>query len=284
MVARGHVVETSDGQRLGETARSAGARLREVGAANHTTRDDYARALCEHTGAVLWVDAGSGAPALREVAEVAHARGVSVIAIVEAATLGDVMSDDLAVPNVATLLADGAEVVVFPGDRFVGGPSVGGVVGRRRELDRLHSHSLRIALQADTSGLAGLQATLALSRDRVVAHQSLPVLRLLHTPLENLRLRAEHLVEQIRGSEQIESVVCVERTGTVFSHWTLPTWCVVLRPAEGDATRFAARLRDASPSLAVRVEGEQIVVDLRSVLPRQDQPIVTAITSDRHPI
>jgi L-seryl-tRNA(Ser) seleniumtransferase len=284
VIARGHVIETSDGQRLGETARSAGARLREIGAANRTTRDDYARALCEHTGAVLWVDVGRGAPSLREVAEVAHARGVRVVAIVEAATLGDVISTDLAVPSVATLLADGADVVVFPGDRFIGGPSVGFVVGRRRELDRLQSHSLRIALRADASALAGLQATLALSRDSVVAQQSIPVLRLLHTPLENLRLRAEHLVEQIRGSEQIESVVCIERTGAVFSRWTLPTWCVVLRPAEGDATRFASRLRDASPSLAVRVEGEQIVIDLRSVLPRQDQTIVAALTSDHHRI
>jgi L-seryl-tRNA(Ser) seleniumtransferase len=133
-------------------------------------------------------------------------------------------------------------------------------------------------------GLAGLQATLTLSRDRGVARQSVPVLRLVHTPLENLRLRAEHLVEQIRGSKQIESVVCIERTGVVFSRWTLRTWCIVVRPAEGDATRFAARLREASPSLAVRIEGEQIVVDLRSVLPRQDQTIVTALTSDHNRI
>ncbi|MCA9161640.1 MAG: hypothetical protein KDA62_01625, partial [Planctomycetales bacterium] len=133
----------------------------------------------------------------------------------------------------------------------------------------------------DKLTLAALSSTLALYDEAATLDQRLPILSLLATPQDNLRLRAERLAPQLAATGEIASAEAISGSARVFetsqAGQSIPTWCIALQAKHGDASHLRARLRDAVPSILGRVEGDRVLLDLRTVFPRHDVEIVDAL-------
>jgi len=186
-------------------------------------------------------------------------------------------------PVAAESVKTGADVVLFSGDKLLGGPQCGIIVGRRTYIKRIAAHPMMQALRADKITLAALAATLRLYRDPQIAERDVPILSLLSTSVENLRNRAQRLAPQIASVKAIAAAEPVE--ATAFLHGgsvpaqQIPTWCIAVKPATGDLDALAEALRLGSPPVVGRVEEDRLLLDLRSVLPRQDIDLVEAVAA-----
>ena len=201
LVSRGELVEIGDGFRISEVLESSGARLVEVGATNRTHPADYERAIGPGTGLFLRVHQSNfrmvgfaGQPSLEEVADVAHRHGLAVVEDLGSGTIVAVEGE----PSVQDALRAGADLVCFSGDKLLGGPQAGVVVGRSDLVERLRRHPLQRALRVDKLSLAALEGTLSLYLDSS-ASTGLPVLRMMSEPVETVRSRAQRLSEQTGG-------------------------------------------------------------------------------------
>jgi L-seryl-tRNA(Ser) seleniumtransferase len=187
------------------------------------------------------------------------------------------------VPLVSKSLEQGADLVLFSGDKLLGGPQSGIVVGKRALIEQLARHPLARALQVDKLTLAGLAATLRLYRDPAMARRSIPLIQLLSTSAENLKCRAERLAPQLANLPALSGAEAVQETTSLGSDslplQSLPTWCIALTPAKWSVERLATRLRTGTPSVIGRVQKDRLLFDLRSVFPRQDQQLVTAVAA-----
>jgi L-seryl-tRNA(Ser) seleniumtransferase len=289
VVSRGHLIEMGSSYRLPEIITASGATIREIGTTNRTHAEDYARAIGEKTGAILLVHPGnfivSGCTAsvgLEELVRLSRTDRVPVIHTIGSGALIDVVESGVNVgPLLSTSVKQGADLVVASGDKLLGGPQCGIILGKRALIEQLAAHPLARALRVDKLVLAALVATLRLYRDPATARNSIPLLRLLNTPLENLKLRAERLAPQMAESAGIRSAGALERTtylgGASVPGEEVKTWCIALRPTELGVERLAARLRTGSPAVVARVETDAVLLDLRSVFPRQDEQLVAAV-------
>ncbi|GAB7037634.1 MULTISPECIES: L-seryl-tRNA(Sec) selenium transferase [Catenuloplanes] len=269
VVSRGEMVEIGDGFRLPDLLVSTGARLREVGTTNRTTVADYAGAIGPDTGFVLKVHPSNfvvqGFTSAVPVDDLSGL-GVPVVADIGSGLLAPHpgLPDE---PDAASTLAAGATLVTASGDKLLGGPQAGLLLGDATTVDRLRRHPLARALRVDKLTLAALEATL---RDPDV-----PVLAALRADPEALRVRAEALAEKLRadGVDAVptgtESVV---GGGGAPGH-TLPSWAVSLPEA------YARRLRLGDPAVLGRVERGRLLLDLRCVPGSRDAELHTACTS-----
>ncbi|HEX4128980.1 MAG TPA: hypothetical protein VHZ24_02975 [Pirellulales bacterium] len=288
VLARNQAFETRRGERLSDLIVQAGARLVEAGAVNSVSEKDYARAITDRTAAVLWAPpssyamsaAGRGAP-LAALVEAAQATSVPLVALLDLAALDLAAVSGIDVPSVGATLAAGADVVVVSGDGLLGGPRSGWIVGRGEPMAMIAADALAGVFPADAPTCAAWSATLRLFREPMTTAQAIPALRLLNTPIENLRLRAERLVDQLRGHSGVESVQPVATTAYLTAAQApghrLASWGVSIRPGRGTAATLATRLFKATPRVVCRTCDETLIFDLRGVLPRQDQPLLAAI-------
>jgi L-seryl-tRNA(Ser) seleniumtransferase len=294
LVARGQVGELSPGCRLADLVAASGAILREVGTTNRTRCDDFAAAFTPQTAAVLQVQrtdyeiVGSTEEVpLAELAMLARRQGVPLIDNNGAGSTVDVAPFGLArQATPAERVGAGADLVLFSGDKLLGGPQCGILVGRRTYLDRIAGHPLYRALRVDKLRLAALAATLRLLKELEIAERSVPVISLLATPLENLRQRAQRIAPQLEATGVVKANVVESRSsvlGTRLAGQTAPTICIALLPASGTAEQLAARLREASTPVLGRVDGERVLLDLRSVPPREDLLLVQAFEAMSQP-
>jgi L-seryl-tRNA(Ser) seleniumtransferase len=186
-------------------------------------------------------------------------------------------------PMAGKSIQTGADVVLFSGDKLLGGPQCGVIVGRRNLVQQIAGHPMARALRVDKLTLAALTATLRLYRDPETAERAVPLLNLLSTPLENLKNRAERLAPQIAALAVAEEAGAIEETsylggGSVPSQ-SLPTWCIAVKPARGSVANMARALRVGTPSVVGRVKQDQLLIDLRSVFPREDVDLVAAFAT-----
>jgi L-seryl-tRNA(Ser) seleniumtransferase len=289
IVSRGQLIEIGGSFRLPEVMATSGAVLREVGTTNKTRLDDYERAICDATAALLlvhpsnFVVAGfAESVAIADLVRLGRAKSLPVVhdigsgALIDFARFG--FADE---PVAATSVKQGANLVLFSGDKLLGGPQCGIAVGRRDLVDKLARHPFTRALRVDKLTLAALAATLRLYRNPEQAVQRIPLLQLLSAPLDNLRTRAERLAPQMAASSAIAAADAVDDItflgGGSVPTQQLATWCVGLTPAEMSVDRLAARLRTGQPSIVGRVREERLYLDLRSVFPRQDLELVAAV-------
>ena len=207
VVSRGELVEIGDGFRIPEVLERSGARLVEVGTTNRTRAVDYERAIGPETALLLRVHQSnfrvvgfSEQPRLKELAAIAHAHELPLVDDLGSGALAR-FGDE---PTPAESLRAGADLVCFSGDKLLGGPQAGVVVGRSDLVERLRRHPLQRALRADKLTLAALEGTLQLALDPVTRDQ-LPVLRMLHEPVETVRARAERLARLVGG--EVEETV-----------------------------------------------------------------------------
>ncbi len=288
IVSRGHLVEIGGSYRLPDVMEASGTVLREVGTTNKTRLSDYADAIGDQTAALLrvhpsnYVISGFTAqPTLNELVELGQKHGLPVIDDIGSGALIDFSRFGLNEPNTADSLAAGADVVLFSGDKLLGGPQCGIVLGRHDLIDKITKHPLTRALRVDKMTLAALAATLRLYRSPDTATEAVPLLQLLNTSTENLQNRAERLAIQLREVEGIASAEAVEDRsylgGGSVPTQELPTWCVALTSAQESVDQLARKLRTGKSAVFGRIQQDQLLLDLRAVFAHQDMEILEAV-------
>ena len=190
-------------------------------------------------------------------------------------------------PVVGQSIKDGADIVLFSGDKLIGGPQCGIVIGKKKYVDKILKNPLMRAMRVDKMTLAALAATLRLYRDEEVAKQQVPILRMLSMPAENLKLRATKLAQQISYLPLVGNCDVVEDQ-SMLGGGSLPTqkiatWCVAIEPASGSVNGLANLLRQATPSVIGRVQKDRLFLDMRTVQPAQDAELVSIFESLGNP-
>jgi len=259
VVSRGELVEIGDGFRIPDVLARSGARMVEVGTTNRTRAADYERAIGLETAALLRVHQSNfrivgfaGQPSVAELAEVARRAGLPLVDDLGSGSLLDAGDE----PTAASSLAAGADLVCFSGDKLLGGPQAGIVVGRADLVERLRRHPLQRALRADKLTLAALEGTLAVLADPERARREIPVLRMLDEPLEAVRARAERLAGLV-GGEVEETVARVG--GGALPLAELPSAACAIEEA------LAALLRLGEPAVVGIVRDGRLLLDTRTV-------------------
>jgi L-seryl-tRNA(Ser) seleniumtransferase len=278
VISRGQLVEIGGGFRVPDVMAQSGARLVEVGTTNRTRIADYERALTKDTALLMRAHYSNfrqigfiQETPLNEMAELAHQHGLHVVDDLGSGALLDTEKYGLEhEPTVQESLAAGCDLVCFSGDKLLGGPQAGIIVGKKSLVDELKRHPLARAIRADKLGLAGLSATLDHYR-RDEATEKIPVWWMIARSLDDLRTVAEGWQAQI-GGEIIESESAVG--GGSLPGATLPTLALALDVAH--PTEFAARLRAAEHPVIGRIADGRMVFDPRTVLRGQAQ-IVSAV-------
>jgi L-seryl-tRNA(Ser) seleniumtransferase len=288
IVSRGHLIEIGGSYRLPEVMSVSGARLREVGTTNKTRIGDYESAIGEETGVLMNVHRSNfqivgftEEASLAELARLGRKHRLPVIDDIGSGSLVDLNQYGIeGEPVAANSIKAGADVVLFSGDKLLGGPQCGVILGRRDLIAKIAQHPMSRALRVDKLTLAALAATLRLYRDDDNLEETIPFLTLLSAPIENLRNRAERLAPQIAALDLIETAEAVEETcylggGSVPSQ-SLPTWCISVAPAKGSVTSLARAVRMGTPGLVGRIKQDRLLIDLRTVFPREDVDVVGA--------
>jgi L-seryl-tRNA(Ser) seleniumtransferase len=265
--------------------RQSGALLVEVGTTNRTRIRDYEAALTERTALLLRVHSSNfkqigftEEAALSEMAALAHAHGLLAVDDVGSGALLDTALFGLDhEPTVQESLAADADVVAFSGDKLLGGPQAGILVGRRPIIERLKKHPLARAIRADKLCLAALYATLEAYRSGT-ALTEIPVWQMIARPLHELHAVAAHWHDSLADTVKAD-VIAGESTvgGGSLPGATLPTALLALHVTGPDS--FMARLRAAPTPVIARILDDRVVFDPRTVLAGQDAPLLAAIRS-----
>jgi L-seryl-tRNA(Ser) seleniumtransferase len=280
VVSRGELIEIGGEFRLPQVMEAAGVVLREVGTTNRTHLRDYAAALGEATGLVLAVhpsnyrvEGFATRPALAELAALAAERGLPLLHDVGSGLLHGELGDE---PSVAASLRAGADLVLFSGDKLLGGPQAGLVVGRAELVGRLARHPLARAVRADKLTLAALEATLA--EHLAGRRDQLPVWRALLLTAAELEPRAAAVAAAVGPAASLRAGTSVAGGGSLPGEG-LQSVLVEVDPAPAGATEVLARLRAGDPPVVARVERDRVVVDLRTVPPEQDALVARALAA-----
>ena len=283
VVSRGELVEIGGGVRIPDIVRRAGARLIEVGTTNRTRVADFDEALADGRARVVLrvhpsnfrQEGFTESPDPHALADAAHAHGAILVDDLGSGALLDTAAFGLAhEPTPAERLADGADLVTFSGDKLVGGPQAGFVVGRADLVAKLRKDPLARAMRPDKAILAAVAATLALYRAGV-ATREVPVWRQLAAPVDELEARAEAVAARVPGAHVVEVRSTVG--GGSLPGETLPSRAVAIEAASPD--RLLARLRAGSPAVVGRIEDGHALLDLRTVDPADDEALATALAA-----
>jgi L-seryl-tRNA(Ser) seleniumtransferase len=275
LVSRGELIEIGDGFRIPEVLARSGARLVEVGTTNRTRAADYERAIGPETSAILRVHQSNfrvvgftERPALAELSRVAKQAGLVLVDDLGSGALFD-LGDE---PTAAASLAQGADLVCFSGDKLLGGPQAGILLGGLELVERVRSHPLQRALRADKLTLAALEGTLSLALDPERARAQVPVLRMLEERLETIRERAERLAALL-GGEVEETVARVG--GGALPLAELPSFACAVEE------ELAAALRAGDPPVVALVRDGRTLLDCRTLTDAEVDLVVAAVRSAR---
>lgn len=284
VVSRGEAVEIGGGFRVPDIMRQSGATLREVGTTNRTRVNDYTAAVTPATAMFLRVhpsnfriEGFTVRPALADLVQGGRATGVPVVEDIGSGCLVDDLAGE---PAVQASLAAGVDLVCFSGDKLLGGPQCGIIAGRKALVDRLRTHPLMRALRADKLTFALLEATLAeYAAGR--AATTIPVQQMLHASVESLASRARVLGERLATAGwQVATTSGASAVGGGSAPGLeLPTVLVSIIRAGESAAATEAWLRTLDPPVIARIEHDRVLLDLRTVLPAQDQQLATLLGS-----
>jgi L-seryl-tRNA(Ser) seleniumtransferase len=278
IVSRGELVEIGGSFRLPEIMQASGAILREVGTTNITRLSDYAQAISPQTALILRVHRSNfvirghtDKPELSELVELAHKHGLWFVDDIGSGALADFsrwgFRDE---PSPAESLRIGADLVLFSGDKLLGGPQAGIIAGRRELIQRIEKDPLMRAFR------------LRLYLDPTRAVREVPILRLLEQDLETLRRRAQAIADQLRQLPALAHVeVWEDRVavgGGSLPEQTFPTVVIALKAHGPSDAELARALRLADPPVVPRIQDGLVLLDLRSVFPEQDSLLVQAVS------
>lgn len=294
IVSRGELIEIGGSFRIPDIMASSTARLVEVGTTNKTKISDYEKAIGPDTAMLLHVHTSNykvvGFTAEVDIAELAalgHERGVVVVDDLGSGVLADLPA--LAgEPSVHDSLAAGADVVTFSGDKLLGGPQAGVVVGKREFIAKMKAHPMARAMRVDKMTLAALQATLAIYLKPEEALERIPTLRMLSEPIDSLQARAEKLASGLSEVIGDAATVAVEKAASKVGGGALPlleldSYVCSLIPSAITVDELAARLRETDPPVIGRIHKERLLLDARTILPEQAEMIAKALRQAFYP-
>src|SRR5947208_3715932 len=286
VISRGELVQIGGGFRIGEIIEATGAKLREVGATNKTTLDDYAKAIGPATAMILKVHRSnffmSGfveSPSSEEISALARKKRVPFVedlgsgAVVATEQLGIADHE----PTAAEVLKSGVDVTCFSGDKLFCGPQAGIIAGKKRMIAALKLETLMRAMRCDQLCLAALLATVDLHFDQATA--GIPTLALLRVSESELRRRATAICSRLQELPLKIAIGCGKAKvgGGTLSKSNLSSVTIDITPKNPSLADFAATLRASSPPVIGYIANGRFKLDLRTILPRQDALVVEAI-------
>mgnify|MGYP005834156581 CR=1 FL=1 len=289
IVSRGQLVEIGGSFRLPDIMAEAGVRMVEVGTTNRTHLRDYERALTPQTAMLLRVHTANyrqigftSEVETREMAELAHRHGCLMADDIGSGALFDTARWGLEHERTAAeSIADGADVVLFSGDKLLGGPQCGIFVGRKALIQAIRKHPLARALRVDKLCLCALEATLRLLANPERMEQTVPTCRMFARPLAELQREAEALAEQIRAAQP--ALAASARQDVTYAGsgslpgLPFPSWVVALTSPKLSASRLARLMRHNDPPIYPRIERDEVLLDVRTLQPGEDAEIVAAL-------
>ncbi|OGO64399.1 MAG: L-seryl-tRNA(Sec) selenium transferase [Chloroflexi bacterium RBG_19FT_COMBO_50_10] len=283
VISRSQLVEIGGGFRIPDVMKQSGARLYEVGTTNRVHPADYQSAIDDASPALILrahrsnfrITGFTSEPSLAELAAIAHTAGIPLIDDLGSGALLDTAQFGLDhEPMVSESLAAGADLVCFSGDKLLGGPQAGIIIGKADLITRLKKHPLARAIRADKLCLAGLSATL-LHYLKDEATTEIPIWRMIATPIDTLRQRVENWVDALGVGEVVPSQSTVG--GGSLPDETLPTFALAL--SARSPNRTLERLRAYQLPVIARLETDKVYFDPRTVLPEQESDLISAIRS-----
>ena len=278
VVSRGELVEIGGAFRIPDVMAAANCKLREVGTTNRTHLRDYEDAVSERTAAIMKVHASNyvivgftAGVAQRELTQLARARGIPFFIDLGSGSLIDLTQFGLPhEPTAREAIADGADAVTFSGDKLLGGPQCGIIVGSKALVGRMRANPLKRALRVDKITLAALEATLRLYRDPDRARREVPTLRLLTRGLADIQAAAQRCLEPVRaavgGAARVSSVECLSQVGSGSQPVDLlPSHGLLLKPTVrwASASALARHFRALPVPVVGRVQKGAFMMDMR---------------------
>ena len=292
IVSRGELIEIGGAFRIPDVMEASGAILREVGTTNRTHLRDYAEAINENTGLLLKVHPSNykilgftSTPTMEELTELGAQRGIPTMEDLGSGALIDMTQHGLPhEPIVGERIASGVDIVTFSGDKLLGGPQAGIIVGKAEWIEKMRKNPVMRALRVDKLIIAGLSATLQryLIEGTTIAEQ-FPMLNRYTRSIETLQTVAKELKAQLEDlfGEKVNIQVS-ETYGQIGSGAlpveTLPSVALVLEPSEISAETLAAQFRSTATPVIGRIKDQQFWLDLRTVYEREQAWIVEAAT------
>ncbi len=284
VISRGELVEIGGGFRVPDVLRQSGAILREVGTTNRTRAADYAAAVGDRTALLLRVhpsnfriEGFTERPALAELVGLGRRFDLPVVDDLGSGHLHALAG--IEEPTVRESIAAGVAVCTFSGDKLLGGPQAGVIAGRRAELDRIRSHPLMRALRVDKLTYAALEATL-IEHATGRAAEAVPVVRMIETPVAAVEARAAALRSRLADVAGL-AVAIAETEATIGGGSTpgvtLPSRALAVEVAGRSPDELAAGLRAGAPPVIGRIADQRLLLDLRSVDPREDERLAEAV-------
>jgi len=288
VVSRGQAVEIGGGFRIPDVMRQSGAKLMEVGTTNCTYITDYEQAITPRTAALLRVHSSNfkvvgfaEEVAVGDLVRLGDENGLPVFDDLGSGCLLDTTKFGLSPePKVPDSVAAGAALAMFSGDKLLGGPQAGIIVGKKQLVEKLRKHPLARAVRIDKTRLAGLAATLT-HYLKGEAEQKIPVWQMISMPLGEVERRAQEWAEHLGSLGAVAGGESVVGGGSLPGS-TLPTRLVVVKgspKARGPSLvqELAQKLRTNRPPVIARIEGNALLLDPRTVLPDEDQAVVRAL-------
>ncbi|MFO0788721.1 MAG: hypothetical protein U0805_04635 [Pirellulales bacterium] len=288
LVARAEVGAVDGVDSLPKLAAAAGTILKDVGATNRTTIADFESAASSQAAAIFTLSNDS----YQVIGDTTNAELSDLVALAHnrQLTLIDALGATPLVPAPETIpwprrsaqasIAAGADVVILRGDALVSGPACGIILGNQEAIRRIAAHPLCAALRIDAFRAAGLAATLVAYENQSSAPTQEPIWQCLRTSTENLRNRAERMAGQLAHADGIATATAIETHSPLSAAITgegWPSYGVALTPRDSDIAALDHRLQSARLPIRGRVEGDRVILDLRTVLPRQDRLLVDSL-------
>jgi L-seryl-tRNA(Ser) seleniumtransferase len=295
IVSRGELIEIGDGFRIPEIMEQSGAILREIGTTNRTHLADYENAINEKTRLLLRVHPSNfkvtgftDKPSLEELVTLSQRSGLPLAEDLGSGCLVDLSEYAVSEPTAKQSIDRGVSVVMFSGDKLLGGPQAGVIAGKKELIARVRRYPLFRALRVDKLTIAALEATLGAHLR--AAWDEIPVMRMIRMTPQELKRRAENFIRELRPELPLDEVEIEIADGASLAGGgstpaqTLPTKIIRIASARYSAGKLEQRLRRAPAGVSViaRVEDDRLILDLRTVFPEQEPLLIKTLASALH--
>src|SRR5882724_3603977 len=295
IVSRGELIEIGDGFRIPEIMEQSGAVLREVGTTNRTHLADYENAINEKSRLLLRVHPSNFTvtgftekPSLDDLVALSQRTGLPLVEDLGSGCLVDLSAHGVSEPTVRQSVEAGVSLVMFSGDKLLGGPQAGVIAGKKELVGRVRRYPLFRALRVDKLTIAALEATLGAYLR--ASWDEIPTMRMIRMTAQELKRRAENFIRELRPELPLDEVEIEIADGASLAgggstpSQSLPTKIIRIASARYSATKLEQRLRRAPAGVSViaRVEDERLVLDLRTVFPEQEPLLIKTLASSLH--
>ena len=295
IVSRGELIEIGDGFRIPEIMEQSGAILREVGTTNRTRLADYENAINEKTRVLLRVHPSNfkvtgftDKPSLEELVSLSQRSCLPLVEDLGSGCLVDLSEHGVSEPTVKQSVEAGVSIVMFSGDKLLGGPQAGVIAGKRELIARVRRYPLFRALRVDKLTIAALEATLGVYLR--AAWDEIPTMRMIRMTPQELKRRTENFIRELRPELPLDEVEIEIKDGTSLAgggstpSQSLPTKIIRIASARYSATKLEQRLRRAPAGVSViaRVEDDRLILDLRTIFPEQEPLLIKTLAAVLH--